>query len=209
MDDMLKIEDAALRLGGRVLFRNFGLELKPGEWVCITGESGCGKTSLLRMVLGFLPLDGGRIWVCGDELSARTVERIRQQTAYVPQRILTTAESVEEMVRMPFELKANRETKLDEEEMFRVWGLLGLERSLFRRKAGQLSGGQQQRVVLSAAALLGKRLWLADEPTSALDEDSVGRVAALFRDAASKGTAVLTVSHNRAFMEVCDRVIRL
>ena len=206
---MLKIEGAALRLGGRVLFRDFNLNLKSGEWACLTGESGCGKTSLLRMVLGFLPLESGRVWVGGLELSSHTVERIRQQTVYVPQRMLPMAESVEEMVRLPFELKANRGVAFSEESLFRLWELLGLESSLFRRKAGQLSGGQQQRIMLSAAALLGKPLWLADEPTSALDEESTGRVAALFRRAADRGAAVLTASHNKAFMAACDRVVRL
>ena len=206
---MLKIEGAALRLGGRVLFRDFNLNLKSGEWACLTGESGCGKTSLLRMVLGFLPLESGRVWVGGLELSSHTVERIRQQTVYVPQRMLPMAESVEEMVRLPFELKANRGVAFSEESLFRLWELLGLESSLFRRKAGQLSGGQQQRIMLSAAALLGKPLWLADEPTSALDEESTGRVAALFRRAADEGAAVLTASHNKAFMAACDRVVRL
>ena len=56
---------------------------------------------------------------------------------------------------------------------------------------------------------MGKRLLLADEPTSALDEDSVGRVSALFRRLTAGGTAVLSVSHNRAFLEACDRVVKL
>ena len=65
MSEMLKIESAALRLGGRLLFRDFSLEVRAGEWVCVTGESGCGKTSLLRAVLGFLPLEARRGGVDG------------------------------------------------------------------------------------------------------------------------------------------------
>ena len=89
------------------------------------------------------------------------------------------------------------------------WTLLGLERDLLHRKVVQLSGGQRQRIILSMAAMLGKRLLLADEPTSALDEDCVGRVSALFRRLTAGGTAVLSVSHNRAFLEACDRVVKL
>ena len=68
MSEMLKIESAALRLGGRLLFRDFSLEVRAGEWVCVTGESGCGKTSLLRAALGFLPLEAGRVSVGGEDV---------------------------------------------------------------------------------------------------------------------------------------------
>ena len=178
---MLKIESAALRLGGRLLFRDFSLEVRAGEWVCVTGESGCGKTSLLRAALGFLPLEAGRVSVGGEELTEHTVERIRKRTAYVPQELFLPAESVDDMLHLPFHLKANRGGDFSEEKLFRFWTLLGLERDLLHRKVVQLSGGQRQRIILSMAAMLGKRLLLADEPTSALDEDSVGRVSALFR----------------------------
>lgn len=91
-----------------MLFRDFSLEVRAGEWVCVTGESGCGKTSLLRAVLGFLPLEAGRVSVGGEELTEHTVERIRKRTAYVPQELFLPAESVDEMLHLPFHLKANR-----------------------------------------------------------------------------------------------------
>mgnify|MGYP005976910235 FL=1 len=152
MSEMLKIESAALRLGGRLLFRDFSLEVRAGEWVCVTGESGCGKTSLLRAVLGFLPLEAGRVSVGGEELTEYTVERIRKRTAYVPQELFLPAESVDEMLHLPFHLKANRGGDFSEEKLFRFWTLLGLERDLLHRKVVQLSGGQRQRIILSMAA---------------------------------------------------------
>ena len=143
MSEMLKIESAALRLGGRLLFRDFSLEVRAGEWVCVTGESGCGKTSLLRAALGFLPLEAGRVSVGGEELTEHTVERIRKRTAYVPQELFLPAESVDDMLHLPFHLKANRGGDFSEEKLFRFWTLLGLERDLLHRKVVQLSGGQR------------------------------------------------------------------
>ena len=93
MAEMLKIERAALRLGGRLLFRDLDMDVAAGQWVCVTGESGCGKTSLLRAVLGFLPLDSGWVSVCGEDLSLHTVERIRRRTAYVPQELFLPADT--------------------------------------------------------------------------------------------------------------------
>ena len=208
MSEMLKIESAALRLGGRLLFRDFSLEVRAGEWVCVTGESGCGKTSLLRAALGFLPLEAGRVSVGGEELTEHTVERIRKRTAYVPQELFLPAESVDDMLHLPFHLKANRGGDFSEEKLFRFWTLLGLERDLLHRKVVQLSGGQRQRIILSMAAMLGKRLLLADEPTSALDPEMVGEVLELMKQLAREGMTMVVVTHEMGFAkEVGSRVI--
>lgn len=209
MDKMLEIKHATLRLGGRSLFRGLSLEVGEGEWVCVTGESGCGKTSLLRAVLGFLPLEGGQIFVGGEPLSVHTADSIRRRTVYVPQDFFLPADTVEEVLGLPFGLKANRGRAFSGARLAAVWDMLGLEHALLHRKVSQLSGGQRQRVILSMAALLDKELLLADEPTSALDKESVGRVAALFRKMADRGAAILSVSHNTAFVQACDRVVRM
>lgn len=206
---MLRIKGATLRLSGRVLFHDLSLTVKPGEWLCVTGESGCGKTSLLRAVLGFLPLDTGSIFISGKQLSLHTVDFIRKQTAYVPQELFLPAESVEEMLLLPFNLKANKGRHLSKDRLFRLWAILGLQPDLLHRKVTQLSGGQRQRIILSMEALLEKPLMLVDEPTSALDDESVTKVAALFRSLSQDGTALLSVSHNRYFLSACDNVLRL
>lgn len=177
--------------------------------VCLTGESGCGKTSLLRAVLGFLPLAEGRVRFCGETLDVHSVDRLRRLVSYIPQELYIPEEWVRDMIRVPFGLKANKDVKLSEKALLETWNLLGLEEELLRRKVVQLSGGQRQRVVLSMSALLGKKILLADEPTSALDGESVARVSMLFRRMAEQGTAVLAVSHNKEFMAACDRVLPL
>ncbi len=206
---MLKIKHASLRLGGRLLLQDFNLEVKAGEWVCITGESGCGKTSLLRAALGFLPLEEGSVSIGGEVMDVHSVDRLRRQVSYLPQELYIPEEWVRDMLRVPFSLKANRDVPRSEESLMEVWGVLGLERELLHRRVAQLSGGQRQRIVLSMSALLGKRLLLADEPVSALDGESVARVSALFRRMADEGTAVLAVSHNKDFVSACDRMVVL
>lgn len=209
MSEMLKIEQAELQVGGHILFHDFNLDVKRGEWVCITGNSGCGKTSLLRAVLGFLPLDGGRILVDGERLDARSVHAIRCKTGYVPQELFIPEETVDALVRVPFRLKANRECPFSDEKLYALWQELGLERELMGHRVAQLSGGQRQRIILSSCLMLDKPLVLADEPTSALDGESVTRMVAVFRRAAERGAALLAVSHNRDFMAACDRVIHI
>lgn len=191
------------------MFRDFNLNVNPGELVCITGESGCGKTSLMRAILGFLPLDEGDIYIYKERLEAHNVDKLRRMTSYVPQELYIPEEWVREMIHVPFGLKANRHLQLSEAILLDVWGQMGLEKELLQRKVMQLSGGQRQRIVLSMSALLEKKLLLLDEPTSALDGESVVRVSALFRKMADEGTAVLAVSHNKEFMATCDRVVQL
>lgn len=206
---MLRIEHATLNLGGKTLFRDFDLHVGAGEMVCLTGESGCGKTSLLKSVLGFITLNEGSVTVNGWRMGLKTVAQIRQFTAYVPQELSLPHETVKEMVRMPFDLKANKHIAFSRKQMWHYWDMLGLSHDLYESKTSYLSGGQRQRILLSVCALLGRKLIMADEPTSALDADSMKRVVAFFRELASEGTAILLVSHDRDFMASCDRIIRL
>lgn len=206
---MLEIEHATLSLGGHILFRELDMKVRKGEMVCVTGESGCGKTSLLRAVLGFQELNAGTVRVDGLQLGPKTVARIRQMTAYVPQELSLPHENVREVVRMPFELKGNRNVRFSKKKLWEQWSCLGLEPQLYDSNVSYLSGGQRQRILLSVCALLEKPLVIADEPTSALDAESVRRVIDFFRKLADSGAAVLTVSHDRTFMSGCDRLVAL
>lgn len=206
---ILQVKQATLRFGEQTLLTDFDMQVEAGEMVCLTGKSGCGKTSLLRAVLGFVPLAGGQIRVDGTALSADTADDIRRKVAYVPQELALPCEWVSEMVSLPFELKANRGAVFSHERLLETWRQLGLEADLFHRKVSKISGGQRQRILLSMSVLLGKKLLLADEPTSALDGESVNRVAEVLRSAALSGTAVVVVSHDARMAAACHRVVRL
>ncbi len=206
---MLRIERATLQFGDRPLLQAFDWQLKVGGMECLTGESGCGKTSLLRAVLGFVPFVAGQIKVDGLRLSAVSVDEIRRRVAYVPQELFLSCEWVGEMVRMLFELKANQGREFSCDRLLEIWEELGLPAELYQYKVSKLSGGQRQRILLSIGILLNKKLLLVDEPTSALDGESARRVAALLRKTADKGTTIGVVSHDVRLAGMCDRVICL
>lgn len=204
---MLQIENASIAYGDRVLFSGFNLELGCGEMASISGPSGCGKTSLLNAVLGFVPLREGRITVNGMLLERNTVDHIRKHTAWIPQELALPSEWVREMVRLPFDLKANRVTPFSEERLFACFEELGLERRLYEKRVNEISGGQRQRMMIAVAALMNKPLMVVDEPTSALDAEATGRVLGFLHRQAKKGSAILAVSHDEVFTAGCQKQI--
>ena len=206
---MLRIENITLKLSNQVLFRHFNMQVNAGEMVCLTGESGCGKTSLLKVILGFLPLSEGQIYVDDEKLTIETVQQIRQKIAYVPQELFLPCEWVSEMVQLPFELKSNRDVKFSSERLFRYWEKLGLDAESYHKRVAKISGGQRQRMMLAVSGMLGRKLLLIDEPTSALDGESMNKVMDFFQELKKEGCALLAVSHDTRFSQGCDRTINL
>lgn len=206
---MLHINNACIAFGTEVLFSGFEMKLEKGETACIVGQSGCGKTSLLNAVMGFVPLYEGTIKVGGTLLDKSTIDLVRRQIAWIPQELALPFEWVKEMVSLPFELKVNRSVPFSEERLFMCFDELGLEHELYFKRVNEVSGGQRQRIMLAVAALLNKPLIVIDEPTSALDTGSTDKVLAFFRRQAEKGVAVLAVSHDKDFASGCHYLIEL
>lgn len=206
---MLHINNACIAFGTEVLFSGFEMKLEKGETACIVGQSGCGKTSLLNAVMGFVPLYEGTIKVGGTLLDKSTIDLVRRQIAWIPQELALPFEWVKEMVSLPFELKVNCSVPFSEERLFMCFDELGLEHELYFKRVNEVSGGQRQRIMLAVAALLNKPLIVIDEPTSALDTGSTDKVLAFFRRQAEKGAAVLAVSHDKDFASGCHYLIEL
>lgn len=225
---MIALRSASLAFGDRVLFSDLDLTVGQGQLVGISGESGCGKTSLLRAILGFVPLTSGTIEVCGLPLDVHHIHDIRRRTAYVPQELQPPADTGRDLLRLTHELEANRalaanpafaaarpvsSVAISSQPTSATSSLLtalALDPSLLSLEASKLSGGQRQRLLLAAALSLPKPLLLLDEPTSALDEDSTQRVAlALLRACHEEQRAALVVSHDPVLLSFCDKTISL
>lgn len=206
---MLDINNACIAFGTEVLFSGLNIRLKKGETACIVGQSGCGKTSLLNAVMGFIPLKEGTIKVGDTLLDKSTIDIVRRQIAWIPQELALPFEWVKEIVALPFDLKVNRSVPFSEERLFAYFDELGLEHELYSKRVNEVSGGQRQRIMLSVAAMLNKPLIIIDEPTSALDAGTADKVLAFFRRQAEKGAAVLAVSHDKDFASGCHYLIEL
>lgn len=151
------------------VIQNFSLDVKEGSFTTLLGESGCGKTTLLRLINGFLKPDSGTIKINGITVNEilpnkRKIGMVFQDYALFPH--LTVMEN------LLYGLKINQQTKNqkkeNEELVFETAKILGIE-NLLKRYPQELSGGQQQRVALGRVIVLKPNLLLMDEPLSSLD----------------------------------------
>ena len=192
--------------------RGVDLDVQPGETVGVVGESGCGKTTLARMVAGLTPATGGLIRFDGSVLdgsSASKANRRRIQMVFQhPAQSLNRRMSVGTMLAEPLRLLAGvprSETAGRIEEMLQ---LVGLDPAFRNRRPRQLSGGQQQRVAIARALMPDPDLVVLDEPTSSLDQSLRGRIIALLRRIQEiRGVSYLFISHDLGTVRrIADRV---
>lgn len=206
---VLDIQHLTLSYGEKALFTDFSLQLHQGEIICIAGPSGCGKTSLLGAILGFTPIQSGRILLNELELKRDTIDAFRREIAWIPQELALPNEWVKEMVQLPFGLKANRNTPFDERDLLICFEQLGLEKSLYYKRVNEVSGGQRQRMMIAVASMLKKSLTIVDEPTSALDSESTHLVVKFLENITKRGGGVLAVSHDQSFCDGCHKIVSL
>lgn len=204
---MLIVRSASLAFGDHVLFHDLDLHVAPGQLVGLSGESGCGKTSLLRAVLGFVPLTAGEIEVGGLPLDVQHIEAIRRKTSYVPQELQPLAPKGLDLIHLTHHLEHNV-SREGVRSVSYIMKSLNLEDEVLEQDTSRLSGGQRQRLLLAAALALHKPLLMLDEPTSALDEESSQRVGHVLQHAChEEGVAAVVVSHDPVMLAFCDHVL--
>ena len=206
-EKIISLTDVSLTLSSRILFRGLSFTLCGGDMLGVCGISGCGKTSLLRLILGFVEKDCGEVEICGESLTAESVRRCRSSVAYLPQDLFFSQETVRDAVQMAFKLKVNDAVKFSKEKLMKEWESLSLKEELYDMPLQNISGGQRQRVMLASCALLEKRLWILDEPTSALDDDTVAQVIDFIYRARQRQVAVIVVSHDQRMLSACSMIL--
>jgi polar amino acid transport system ATP-binding protein len=201
MSDALQIEGLRKSFGSNEVLRGIDLTLAEHEVVCMIGASGSGKSTLLRCVNLLEPIDGGRIVVGGDEITAPHVDvnRIRRRVGIVFQAFnlfphMTVLRNVTLAPTKALGVPRDRA----EQEAVELLARFGLADKT-REYPDRLSGGQQQRAAIVRALAMRPQLMLLDEVTSALDPELVGEVLAVIRELAAGGMTMLIATHEMSF----------
>ena len=209
-EPVVRLEAVHKSFGDNHVLRGIDLEVRQGEVLTIIGPSGSGKSTLLRCVNLLEPLQSGRIYFEGEEITRKGADlsATRQQIGMVFQQFNLFPHL---RVMDNLTLAARRIRRQSREQAEARAGVL-LERVGLAEKAAQyphqLSGGQQQRVAIARALMMNPHVMLFDEVTSALDPELVGEVLIVMRDLARDGMTMLVVTHEMQFArEVGDRVI--
>ena len=211
----LSLQDAAARWPGmdHPVFTDLNMDARAGSWTAVTGPSGSGKSTVLATVLGFLPLESGRVLASGEVLEG---EQLRGYAAWCPQ----AAHIFESTLEGNLLLARDRSDRPSEEELVEVLRRVGLGEWFdalpqgLRTPVGAggsfLSGGQRQRLAVARALLVNSPVLLLDEPTAHLDAESARALMADL-DAATRSSSVATVlvSHRPEDIARCDEVVRL
>lgn len=205
---LLEWNNLSCVFGGRTVFCGFSGTLAEGERVRVTAPSGCGKTSFLSMLLGFLVPSSGTIFLEGTPLASVPTAKLRAAMAAVPQEVdFGQTGTVQEALLQPFSYRLNRLCKPSVETLAAACRRFLLPDGVLSAAVSSLSGGEKQRIACIIALLLPRRILLLDEPFSALDAASAQRVADAF--AADRNRALLYVTHTDVVPDFATRTIPL
>lgn len=195
---MLEVKNATITIGGKTLAERLSFMAKDGQLTCITGNEGVGKTTLLRTLMGFLPVADGFVSVDGELLTIDSSQAFRCLMVYLPQEMRSLAHQLNE--------PSWPESEAVE---YAVWNQL-LPRACKEEQPEPLTPEEIFRLTektLSEGS--GKPIIIADEPAAFLPSDLTLRMLELLRSEAAGGKTVLVASRKPQFIDYADQVIHL
>ncbi len=196
---LLSVQSVDQFYGGSHILRKVDLEAKLGEITVVLGRNGVGKTTLLKSLMGVVPIRGGAMRLAGADISAETpYQRARRGIGYVPQgREIFGRLTVEDNLRMG--LSYRRGSTPIPAELYELFPVLAQMRS---RRGGDLSGGQQQQLAIARALASGPKLLLLDEPTEGIQPSIIKEIGRVIRMLADRKTmAIVLVEQYYDFAE--------
>jgi len=190
MSVMLKVDGLNQYYGGSHILRDCAFEARVGEVTVVLGRNGVGKTTLLKCLMGVVPVKTGSVVFDGVDITRATSdERVRRGIGYVPQgREVFSRLTVEDNLRMGLASRPGRTPIPDE-----LFALFPVLKQMIGRRGGDLSGGQQQQLAIARALASGPKLLILDEPTEGIQPSIIKDIGRVIRMLAGRGTMAIVL----------------
>ena len=208
--EMIRLEHVTKSFGRYKALDDVSIVVEEGEFLTVIGRSGCGKTTMLRMINGLQKLDSGKVYAAGEDVGEADLIRLRRKIGYVIQnKGLFPHMTVEKNIIYVPVISGQKDKRQNRKLAEELIGLVGLEREMLDRYPEELSGGQQQRVGIARALASRPKLLLMDEPFGALDEITKRAMQNELLALQKKlGMTVVFITHDiREAMKLGDRVL--
>ena len=208
--EMIRLEHVTKSFGRYKALDDVSIVVEEGEFLTVIGRSGCGKTTMLRMINGLQKPDSGKVYAAGEDVGEADLIRLRRKIGYVIQnKGLFPHMTVEKNIIYVPVISGQKDKRQNRKLAEELIGLVGLEREMLDRYPEELSGGQQQRVGIARALASRPKLLLMDEPFGALDEITKRAMQNELLALQKKlGMTVVFITHDiREAMKFGDRVL--
>lgn len=197
---MIEFKNINLRFLDKEIFKDLNFKIQKGENICFSGPSGRGKSTLLKMIQGYILPDAGEITIDEWTMNPHTVRHIRESLIWIPQNINLPVNNGRELMEI-----MHIEDNLP--EIKTIANSLLLEDELLSKDFTKISGGQKQRVIISICLSIDRNIILMDEPTSSLDAESISALIKTLKSFDKK--TIVSASHNEQWLRETGRVIPL
>jgi ABC-type branched-subunit amino acid transport system ATPase component len=201
---VLDIAGLSSGYGEAAVVRDVSLAVRPGEIFALLGKNGMGKSTLLKSVMGFLPLHAGRVGLFGDDITGMPPHKVaRRDIAYTPQeQALFQDLTVEDNLRLGM-----RDDAAFDAGVKRIGQFFPVLPTRLKQRAGTLSGGEQKMLLVSRALMSKPKLMLVDEISEGLQPSVIERLAGVLRaERDESGVSILLIEQNVKFaLSVADR----
>lgn len=191
---MIAIKELNLSFSKNIIFNNQNFSISKGDKLLLLKESGAGKTTLFKLLLGLLKPDSGSFYISDTLLNSKNIHDIRSKLFYLDQDVSLPELPIKDLIHTINNYKLNKNCFISMKRFKEYCDLFKLKKDTLDKNISELSGGERQRVGLIIGFLQNKPIWLLDEPTSALDSDLKVMVSNMIQDL--KETTVLVISHD-------------
>ena len=208
----MELKNISFKYNKQQVLDRFSITINKGDFIGITGDSGKGKTTLLNLLLGFLPVSIGEIYFNKDWIDSKDIKRYWPLIAYVRQQHFFIHDTLLKNITL-------EEDHHDTKQLHHVLEVSGLKKliatfpegpeKIITENGKNISGGQQQRIAIARALYKNADCILLDEPFNELDEEATISMLEHFKELAASGKSVVMITHDKKSLSYCNKIISL